>query len=130
MKRINTRIKVTFFLIIALLIIIVLLIKVNDASTKNNASPESLYENNLDFFVYQKTAYVNASTIEWVHNLELAPEKQVGVILRTNVKKNFKDFDATSLVEGTTIYAVKDRKDILLVLIDEQYVPYYQYTEG
>lgn len=132
MKRNNNRVKFTILLILTFLIIIALLIKIANMSTKNNASPEVLYKNDkaIDFFVYQNTAYVNASTIDWIHELKLTPEKQLGVIQRTNIKRNYKDFDATKLVVGTIIYNVYDRKDILLVLIHDQYIPYYQYIEG
>ena len=91
-----------------------------------------LYRNNssIDFLVYQNKAFVNASTLDWIQELNLVPEKQLGVIQRTNIQKNYKDFDATKLAVGTTIYSVKDRKDILLVLINKEYIPYYQYLEG
>ncbi|ABX42583.1 hypothetical protein [Lachnoclostridium phytofermentans] len=132
MKRKNNSIKVAFLLISVFLVIIALLIKTNVISTKNNASPEVLYKNDkaIDFLVYQNTAYVNAFTIDWIQELKLIPEKQLGAIQRTNIKKNYQDFDATKLMEGTTIYTVKDRTDILLVLINDQYMPYYKYIEG
>ena len=132
MKRNNNKVKVTNLLILPFLIIIALLIKIANMSTENNASPEVLYKNDkaIDLLVYQNTAYVNASTIDWIHELKLPPEKQLGVIQRTNIKKNYKDFGATRLVVGTIIYTVNDRKDILLVLINNQYIPYYQYIEG
>lgn len=132
MKKINNGVKVAVYLIVAILIFIVLLKSINGISTKNNSSPEMLYKNNnsIDFLVYQDTAFVNASDSDWIQELELPPEKELGVIQRTNIQKNYKDFDATKLAEGTKIYSVKARKDILLVLINEEYIPYYQYVEG
>lgn len=132
MKKINNGVKVSILLIILFIIIYILLRNLNGLSTKNNASPEMLYRNNssIDFLVYQNKAFVNASTLDWIQELNLVPEKQLGVIQRTNIQKNYKDFDATKLAVGTTIYSVKDRKDILLVLINKEYIPYYQYLEG
>ena len=39
----------------------------NTASTAENASPESLYssDRDIDLFVYEDTAYVNALDIDW-----------------------------------------------------------------
>lgn len=131
MKKINSGVKVAAYLM-ALLIIIVLSIYINGLSTKNNASPEMLYKKNssIDFLVYQDTAFVNAADIDWIQELKLTPDEELGIIQRTNIQKNYRDYDATILVEGTKIYSVKDRKDILLVLIDKEYIPYYQYVEG
>ena len=50
--------------------------------------------------------------------------------MRTGVTKRFKNFDATILEIETEVYSVIGRDDIVLVLIDEKWIPYYAYVEG
>ncbi|MHB8129203.1 MAG: hypothetical protein ACYDEX_09415 [Mobilitalea sp.] len=102
------------------------------SSTKDNASPENLYKENrsIDLLVYQDTAYVNAEFLDWVNELELESDEKLGSIMRTGVTKRFKDFDATILEIETEVYSVIGRDDIVFVLIDEKWIPYYAYVEG
>jgi len=102
------------------------------SSTKDSASPENLYkdDNSIDFLVYNDTAYVNAEYLDWVNELALESDEKIGIIMRTSVTKGFKDFDATILQAKTEVYSVFGRDDIVLVLIDEKWIPYYAYVEG
>ncbi len=99
---------------------------------KDNTSPDALYkaDNDTDLLVYENTAYVNAATTDWVMELELAQDKKLGEIKRTNVTKKFKDFDATYLDVGTEVYSAIGRKDILLANINNMMVPYLKIVEG
>lgn len=101
-------------------------------STENNASPKALYQQDksIDFLVYNETAFVNASNLDWVTELELKSNEKLGEIKRTDVKKKFKDFDATILEVGTEFYSVSGRDDFVMVFIDNVMVPYYAYVEG
>lgn len=101
-------------------------------STANNSSPAELYkqDNSIDFIVYNKTAYVNASNLDWVKELNLESNKKLGEIERTGVFKKFIDYDATLLEVGTEFYSVIDRDDFVLVITDNKMVPYYAYVEG
>lgn len=102
------------------------------SKTSGNATPDSLYkqDNEIDLFVYQDTAYVNAVTVDWVTELELKQDKKLGEIERTNVIKKFKDYDATLLDKGTEIYSVSGRKDIILANINNMMIPYLAFVEG
>jgi hypothetical protein len=101
-------------------------------TTADNDSPEELYkqDNSIDLLVYNGTAYVNASDLDWVMELELTAGEKLGEIGRTKVTKDFEGFDATVLETGTEVYSVKDRDDFVLVMIDNKLVPYYAYVEG
>lgn len=101
-------------------------------NTADNDNPEVLYQKDpdIDMLVYERTAYVNAANNEWVVALDLKKGQKVGEIKRTNVTKNYKDFDATFLDKGTEIYSVSDRKDILLVNINNKLIPYLIFVEG
>ncbi|MDF2944610.1 MAG: hypothetical protein K0S01_3468 [Herbinix sp.] len=101
-------------------------------NTANNDNPEVLYkrDNSIDLLVYNDTAYVNATDIYWVSELELKSDIKLGEIKRTNVTKKFKDFDATVLEVGTEVYSVLGRGDFVLVNIDGTLVSYYALVEG
>jgi hypothetical protein len=101
-------------------------------TTTDSAKPEVLYkqDNSIDLLVYNGTAYVNASKLDWIDELELKQDKKLGEIERNGITKKFKDFDATLLKVGTEIYSVLDRDDFVLVAVDHTMVPYYAYREG
>jgi hypothetical protein len=102
------------------------------SSTKDNASPQNLYkeDSSIDFLVYNNTAYVNAEYLDWVNELELNRDGKIGTIKRTGVTKGFKDFDATILETETEVYSIFGRDDIVLISINEKWIPYYAYVEG
>lgn|GEM_PF-4437108 len=101
-------------------------------NTADNDNPEVLYQkdHDIDMLVYDRTAYVNAANNEWVVALDLKKDQKIGEIKRTNVTKNYKDFDATFLNMGTEVYSVSGRKDILLVNINNKLIPYLIFVEG
>lgn len=118
--------------IVAFVILIALFKHISNSSTLNNASAESLYENDnsIDLLVYQNTTFVKADEIDWILPLQLNPNTLLGSIQRNNINKNFSDFDATKLEIGTKIYSALERNDILLVLVNGEYIPYFNYIEG
>lgn len=101
-------------------------------STIENASPEKLYkqDNSIDLLVYNDIAFVNASDIDWVKDLELTGSEVIGKILRTNVTKGFEDFDATIIEVGTEVYSILERDDFVIVYWNDSWIPYYAYVEG
>lgn len=121
------------FLIIVILVLLTTLLKlISNSSTQNNGSAETLYKNNssIDLLVYQNTSFVKADEIEWITQLQLTPNNLLGSIQRNKIKKNFSNFDATKLEIGTKIYSTLERDDILLVLVNGEYIPYVNYIEG
>lgn len=103
----------------------------NTASTAENASPESLYssDRDIDLFVYEDTAYVNALDIDWVGELSLAKGKVLGEICRSGVTDDFQEWDATVLPEGTVIYE-SGESQVLLAETGDELIPYLKYAEG
>lgn len=101
------------------------------ASTAENASPEALYsaDRNIDLFVYEDTAYVNAMDVDWVGELSLAKGEAVGEIGRSGVTDDFQDWDATVLAEGTVIYS-SEETEVLLADTGDALIPYLKYVEG
>lgn len=95
------------------------------------AEPQYLYDKNpnIDIFIYEDTAFENASDIDWVAELELTKDKLLGTIKETEVSKKFKDWDATVLDVGSLIYK-SERLDILLVESNGLIIPYLKIVEG
>lgn len=80
-------------------------------------------------FVYEDTAFVNASDTKWVIELELTKADLLGSVKETGVSKDFKDWDATLLDVGSNIYK-SQRLDILLVESNGIMIPYLKFVEG
>ena len=100
-------------------------------STAENASPEALYsaDPDIDLFVYESTAYVNALDVDWVGELSLAKGAVLGEICRPGVTDDFREWDATVLPEGTVIYE-SGESQVLLAEIGDALIPYLKYAEG
>lgn len=101
------------------------------SNTSKYSEPQSLYDANpnIDMFVYENTAFVNASDVDWVKELELNKDSLLGTIKETGVSTGFKDWDATLLEVGSNIYK-SERSDILLVDCNGSMIPYFKYVEG
>ena len=101
-------------------------------STKNNASPKKILQNNpeADFFIVDNIVYHNAIDVMWVKELTLEADSLLGEIERPCVKENFNNWDATKLDVNTEIYQVAQRSDILLAKIGNELIPYLKYIEG
>ena len=100
-------------------------------STAENASPEKLYsaDPDIDLFVYESTAYVNALDVDWVGELSLSKGAVLGEICRSGVTDDFREWDATVLPEGTVIYE-SGESQVLLAEIGDALIPYLKYAEG
>ena len=103
----------------------------SSASTAENDSPETLYssDNDIDMFIYEGAAYVNALDVSWVGELSLAKGEKLGTISRSGVTDNFQDWDATTLPEGTAVYK-SGESEVLLVQTEDVLLPYLKYAEG
>ena len=101
------------------------------SSTAENASPETLYasDNDIDMFIYEGTAYVNALDVDWVGELSLAKGEKLGTISRSDVTDDFQDWDATILPEGTAVYK-SGESQVLLAETEDALIPYLKYAEG
>ncbi len=108
-----------------------ILIGCSYASSKNQL-PNSILKNdvNADFFIMDSLVFINAENVEWVENLELEKGELLGKINKTNVKRNFEDWDATQLNKDTPIYKVNGRNDLVLIKLEDKYIPYIKYIEG
>ena len=65
-------------------------------------TPENLYSNDseIDMFVYEGTAFVNAEDVDWVTEQDLTAGELAGTIEETDEDGDFEDWDATVLRKG------------------------------
>ena len=73
---------------------------------------------------------MNVADIDWVKELTLKEGNNLGKINKTGVKQSFKNWNATTLNVDTLIYELESRKDIVLIKIDNKYIPYLKWVEG
>lgn len=107
-------------------------VEVVTVNTSDNDDPENIYRQrpDIDMFVYNGTAYVNAEDVDWVMKLELTPDVLLCQIEAQYVDGDFKNYDSTKLEVGTEVYLVEERRDILVVKLGETYYRYLAWVEG
>lgn len=98
--------------------------------TKNPDAKEILtLEPNADIFQYDDVIYI--THIDWVDELEITKDEQVGEIKAKNeTDTNFENDMANKLQVGTKIFSVKERNDILIVKYNEETLRYLALVEG
>jgi hypothetical protein len=78
-----------------------------------------------DLVIYERTAYYRADDLAWINELNPQPARLVTAVGRTGIVSGFRESDATFLPQGTAIYSVQGRRDIVLALVNETHIPYY-----
>lgn len=94
-------------------------------SSKNPDASEILaLEKNADLFQWNNIVY--KTDVDWVNDLKLSKEKQLGEITESYSEhlNEFKNGMATKLQKGSKIFMAKERGDILIVE-DNGKVKYY-----
>ncbi len=88
-----------------------------------------LFGDDADFFMFNGIMYL--TNIDWVEQLPLTKDKQVGEITSQNSSTTeFENNMSNKLPIGTKIYSSKERSDILIVEINYQVLKYYSIVEG
>lgn len=98
--------------------------------TENPDAEEILTSNpHADIFQYNDTVY--KTHIDWVDELSVTKDEQVGEITVQNESDtNFENGMANKLQVGTKIFSVKERDDILIVETDGELLKYLAIVEG
>ncbi len=101
-------------------------------TSSKNQLPDSILkeDSNADFFIINSIVFINAENIDWIEKIELRKGDLLGKITKTNVKSNFKNWNATQLKKGTLIYQVIEQDNIVLVELENKFIPYLKYVEG
>ena len=86
-------------------------------------------DSNSDIFQYKGVIY--KTNIDWVEELSLTKDVQVGEIKTKNdTNTNFKDEMSNKLPVGAKIFSTKERGDILIVESDGEIKKYLAIVEG
>lgn len=127
-----------FVVIIVVSLFSILGCQKNDVTVENtvskNPTAEEILDESPNSDIFQLNDIIYRTNIKWVNGLEVTRDKQVGEI-KTILPKNasLKDFDngyATLLPEGTKIFDVKERDDVLIVDVNGEIKKYFALTEG
>jgi hypothetical protein len=84
---------------------------------------------NADIFQYDGVIY--KTNIDWVEELSLTKDDQIGEIKARNVdNSDFKDEMSNKLPVGAKIFSAKERGDILIVESEGEILKYLSIVEG
>lgn len=94
-----------------------------------NAEEVLRLDPDADIFQYEGVIY--KTNIDWVEELSLTKDDQVGEIKTINATNtDFKDEMANKLPVGAKIFSAKERGDILIVELDGEIFKYLAIVEG
>lgn len=86
-------------------------------------------EPDADIFQYDEVIY--KTNIDWVEELSLTKDVQIGEIkIKNNTNIDFKDEMANKLPVGAKIFSAKERGDILIVEFEGEVLKYLAIVEG
>jgi len=120
---------------ISLMLIVVLVGCTNEETvitdTSQHDDPDYLFMNSpdIDMIVYEVSAYVNASDVDWVATQALEKGDEIGLIQDTYTVDTKDLLTSTKLPKGTIVYE-SEKDNIILVDIDGEVIPYLQWIEG
>ncbi|AQY52373.1 hypothetical protein PWEIH_08326 [Listeria weihenstephanensis FSL R9-0317] len=105
-----------------------------ESTTSKNPTAAEILNADIDADIFQLNSIVYETNIDWVNELELTKNVQIGEIKTSFSKKksvrNFDNGDATILAKGTKVFNVKERDDVLIVEVNGETKKYYALTEG
>ncbi len=94
-----------------------------------NAEEVLTLDSDADIFQYDGVIY--KTNIDWVEELSLTKDVQIGEIKTKNdANTNFKDEMSNKLLVGTKIFSSKERGDILIVESEGEIKKYLAIVEG
>lgn len=103
----------------------------HDQVTIDSINAAEVLEINPDADIFQLNGIIYETNIDWVDQLTLTKDAQMGKILINNeTNTNFKDGTANKLPVGTIIFSVKERDDIVIVEVNGELKKYLAIVEG
>ncbi|MFJ7733652.1 hypothetical protein ACIQXF_17440 [Lysinibacillus sp. NPDC097231] len=104
-------------------------VTVTSTSKKPDAAEILRLQNDADFFQWEGSFY--QTNIEWIDELELHEDQQIGEIeFHATKAEEFKNGAANHLPIGAKVYSVQERNDILIVKYDHIVKRYLAHSEG
>ncbi|AXI11182.1 hypothetical protein CUC15_13925 [Oceanobacillus zhaokaii] len=99
--------------------------------TSDSIDAEEVLTLNPDADIFQYDGVIYETNIDWVEELPLTKDVQIGEIKTKNDSNtDFKDEMANKLPVGAKIFSAKERGDILIVELEGEILKYLAIVEG
>lgn len=100
-------------------------------SSTSNPDAEEVLKLNKDADIFMFNGLIYTTNIDWIEELELTKDKQIGEITKRNTSNsNFENGMANKLPAGAKIFSVKERGNILIAQYEDREVKYLALVEG
>lgn len=100
-------------------------------SKSENPTAKDILDADANADIFQWDGVIYQTEIDWVDELALQEDEQVGVIeFKTSKVTEFKNGVSNQLPLGAKIYSVKEHHDILIIKYDNQIKRYLALLEG
>ena len=99
--------------------------------TTDSIDAEEVLRLDPDADIFQYDGVIYETNIDWVEELDLTKDIQIGEIkTRNDTNTDFKDEMANKLPVGAKIFSAKEREDILIVESKSETLKYLAIVEG
>ncbi|UXH44014.1 hypothetical protein N5C46_20630 [Rossellomorea vietnamensis] len=99
--------------------------------SRDNVDAEEVLKLDSDADIFQYDGVIYKTNIDWVEELSLTKDVQIGEIQTKNdTNTDFKDEMSNKLPVGTKIFSTREREDILIVEIEGEIKKYLAIVEG
>ncbi|WP_245976780.1 hypothetical protein [Oceanobacillus arenosus] len=99
--------------------------------TIDSIDAEEVLKLNPDADIFQYDGVIYKTNIDWVEELSLTKDVQIGdIVTRNDANTDFNDEMSNKLPVGAKIFSAKEREDILLVEVNEETLKYLAIVEG
>lgn len=99
--------------------------------TTDSIDAEEVLSLDSDADIFQYDGVIYRTNIDWVEELSLIKDVQIGEIKTKNEENtDFKDEMSNKLPVGAKIYSTKEREDILIVEFEGEIKKYLAIVEG
>ena len=99
--------------------------------SSNSIDAEEVLTSDPDADIFQFDGVIYKADIDWVEELSLTKDIQIGKIkTRNGIARDFNDEMSNKLPVGAKIFSAKEREDILLIEVSEKTLKYLAMHEG
>lgn len=103
----------------------------NTVHVTGNPTAETVLKQNPEANIFMHSDLIYMAEVEWVDELELTKDQLITEIAEQRSAGHlFKNGTANKLPEGTKVYGVKERKDVLIAETEDGDVRFYMLVEG
>lgn len=127
------KIKKLFYGLIALALFMITGCNIQGGTTIvsiNSIDAEEVLTLDSDADIFQYDGVIYKTNIDWVEELSLTKDVQIGEIKKNDANTDFRDEMSNKLPVGTKIFSTKERGDILIVESEGEIKKYLAIVEG